>query len=151
MLTIEAEPFISGDAARLVDACYRELRARSGPGGAPAPVAADFDEPTGVFLIAREDGRAVACGGLRRLVGDIAEIRRMFTLAEFRGRGIARQLLHNLEGHGLRLGYRTVRLETGWLMREALAVYKGAGYLVIPCYGEFNDRESVCMEKVLTA
>ena len=148
-LTIEVTPFAAADAAGLADAANRELRSRYGPFGAPPPLPSDFEEPNGVFLVARQDGRAVACGGMRRLEDGVAEIRRMYTVPELRGRGLAARLLRQLEIHARRFGYRAMRLETGWLQPDALSLYVNAGYRVIPCYGEFNDRESVCMEKTL--
>ncbi|MDQ6748904.1 MAG: GNAT family N-acetyltransferase [Candidatus Dormibacteraeota bacterium] len=148
-VAIEVESFTSEAAAALTAAQYAELRSRYGPFGAPHPVASDFEEPHGVFLVARRGDQAVACGGVRFLEAGVAEIRRMYTVTAARRLGIGARLLVALERHARRLGYRAIRLETGWLQPEALGLYERAGYLVIPCYGEFNDQESVCMEKVL--
>jgi GNAT superfamily N-acetyltransferase len=141
--------FDSEDAAVLVSAAVRELRGRYGPFGAPPPDAADFVEPRGIFLLAQVAGEPVACGGIRYLEEGVAEIRRMYTVPAARGRGLAYAVLGELERYAVRFGYRAIRLETGWLQPEAIAVYGRAGYTRIPAYGEFSDEDSICMEKVL--
>jgi putative acetyltransferase len=110
----------------------------------------DLTDPDFTFLIARVDGRAVGCGALRVLELGVGEVKRMFVLPEFRGRGIARQILLALESRALKLGYRFVRLETGMEQPEAIGLYKSAGYRPIEAFGEYAGNSfSVCFEKRL--
>jgi putative acetyltransferase len=88
----------------------------------------DLSDPNFVFVIASVDGSAVGCGALRRLDTAVGEIKRMFVQPEFRGRGIARQILEALESRARDLGYASVWLETGIGQPEAIALYKSAGY-----------------------
>src|SRR5215468_366748 len=88
----------------------------------------DLTDPDFTFLIARVDSRAVGCGALRALESGVGEVKRMFVLPEFRGRGIARQILLALEARARELNYRLVRLETGIEQPEAIGLYKSAGY-----------------------
>jgi GNAT superfamily N-acetyltransferase len=80
----------------------------------------------------------------------MAEIKRMYVAPEVRGRGVGRQLLVSLEAEARRLGISRLVLETGPRQPEALALYRGAGYVEIPLFGEYIGAEfSVCMAKDL--
>lgn len=100
------------------------------------------------FIVARLGGVPVGCGALRVLGAGAGEIKRMFVVPEFRGRGIARRILSNLEGEAARRGYRVLRLETGTRQPEALALYRSSGYVDIAAFGEYvGNPFSVCLEK----
>ncbi len=104
--------------------------------------------PSGAYVIVREDGRAVAGGGIRRLGDDACEIKRMFVVPEARGRGHGRRLLEALEGAAVELGYRFARLDTAQSMTTAMAMYREAGYRSIPDYNG-NSYASFWGEKEL--
>jgi ribosomal protein S18 acetylase RimI-like enzyme len=53
-----------------------------------------------------------------------------------RGVGVGRSLLAALERAAVQLGCTTVRLDTAASLREALALYRSAGYLDIPAYND---------------
>src|SRR5262245_57534210 len=109
----------------------------------------DLTDPDFTFLIARVDSRAVGCA-VRVLESGVGEVKRMFVLPEFRGRGIARQILLALESRARELGYKFVRLETGMEQPEAISLYKSAGYRRIEPFGEYvGNSFSVCFEKQL--
>jgi ribosomal protein S18 acetylase RimI-like enzyme len=92
--------------------------------------------PHGRFLLARQDARAVGCGGVRRLSHDTAEIKRMWVDPAARGLGVGRSLLAALERGAVELGCRAVRLDTAASLTEALALYRSAGYAEIPSYND---------------
>jgi GNAT superfamily N-acetyltransferase len=146
------EPFDSPDVQALVLAQQAEMRALY-DGEAdigPTREAAMFVEPDGVFLVVRDDGGAVACGGICRFDDDRAELKRMYVVPGARGRGLGRVVLDALEAQAQRLGYRALVLETGDRQEEALGLYRSAGYAPIPCYGIYATRAlSLCFEKVL--
>ena len=143
------EPFDSPDVAVLARAQQEELRALDGEGDiGPTREAAMFEPPDGVFLVVREDGRAIACGGLARFDEKRAELKRMYVVPEVRGRGYGRRVLAELEAYARRLGYTGIVLETGELQAEAIGLYRSAGYERIPCYGAYAARAwSRCFEK----
>jgi GNAT superfamily N-acetyltransferase len=122
-----------GPATRALYAEYQGLvRERLGPGFVASPeifaTEEDFDGRGAVWLVVREDGQAVACGGLRpRGAGD-GEIKRMFVTAAARGRGHGRALLEELEGRAREAGYERVLLYTTEVLGEARALYHAAGY-----------------------
>src|SRR6186997_2669059 len=125
------EPADSNASVALQRAFFADIASRY-PGwhpGSSQPVdARELEAPTGVWLVAYLDGRAVGCGGLQALSEEVAEIRRIYLEEAARGRGIGRALLAELEEHARRLGYRSVRLTTGARQPEALALFQAAGY-----------------------
>jgi putative acetyltransferase len=110
----------------------------------------DVIDPDFIFVVARLEGELVACGALRRLGPDTAEVKRMFVKQRFRGRGLSRQLLGFLESTAQKRHYRILRLETGTKQPESVGLYESAGYRQIPCYGEYvGNPFSICFEKRL--
>ena len=73
----------------------------------------ELGPPGGTFVVGYEDGAAVCCGGIKRLPDGACEIKRMFVVEQARGRGVARELLVELERRARELGYAIVRLDTG--------------------------------------
>jgi GNAT superfamily N-acetyltransferase len=149
---IRRERFDSEAARRLADALEAELLAtyEGVPGSGGLPAASIFEPPGGAFLVGRESGEPVACGGIARYDDSTAEIRRMYVVPEARGRGLSRRVLTALEDEARALGYSLVRLETGNLQTEAIGLYASAGFGPVPRYGPFaNDPRSVCFEKRL--
>jgi GNAT superfamily N-acetyltransferase len=72
----------------------------------------------------------------------------MYVLPEQRGKGIAHQILNELEKWAKELGYADCILETGKKQIEAIGLYQKAGYLIIRNYGQYQGVEySVCMQK----
>jgi len=145
------ESFDSPDVAALTRAQQEELRSLDGEGDiGPTREAAMFEPPDGVFLVVREDGRAIACGGVARFDETRGELKRMYVVPEARGRGLGRRLLEELEAHARALGYTALVLETGEQQGEALGLYRSSGYEPIPCYGIYATRAiSRCFEKAL--
>jgi GNAT superfamily N-acetyltransferase len=119
----------------LQEAFFADIASRY-PGWVPASSQgvqpSDLAPPSGVWLVAYLDGRAVGCGGVQRLDADTAEIRRLFLDEPARGRGIGRRLLAELESHARRVGYERVRLTTGDGQAEALRLFQTADYREIP-------------------
>jgi putative acetyltransferase len=91
---------------------------------------------------------AVGCGALKAYEGNTVEIKRMFVPKAHRNKGIARQVLSELEKWAAELGFKELILETGIAMPEAIALYEKCGYTRIPNYGQYVGKElSVCMKK----
>ena len=102
------------------------------------------------FEIIFENDEAVACGAIKELDSKSMEVKRMFTLPEKRGKGLASKILNELETWAKELGYEKTVLETGKRQTEAVALYNKSGYKVIPNYGQYIGVEnSVCMKKIL--
>ena len=101
-------------------------------------------------IVCYESDIAVGCGAFREIDSQTVEIKRMFVLPDYRGKGIASKILSELELWALELNYTQTILETGINQPEAIALYKKLGYLITQNYGQYADAEnSVCMKKVL--
>ena len=72
----------------------------------------------------------------------------MFVRLENRGRGIAGEILNELETWAKELNFSEFVLETGVKQPEAIRLYQKSGYETIPNYGQYlNVENSVCMKK----
>ncbi len=102
-------------------------------------------------IIAYQNETPAGCGAIKEYSADTMEVKRMYTPAQFRSRGIASLVLAELEKWSLELGYTKCILETGKRQPEAIALYKKNGYTIIPNYGQYIGIEnSVCFLKDLT-
>ena len=104
---------------------------------------------TTVF-VAREDGRAVACGALRRHGDGVGEIKRMYTRPSHQGQGIGGLILTKVEALAQREGLRRLVLETGDRHAAAWRVYERGGFKRCGAVLDYPDSGySVFYEKVL--
>jgi GNAT superfamily N-acetyltransferase len=101
-------------------------------------------------IVAYDGTKAVACGAFKYYEDSCVEIKRMFTLPEYRGKAIGLKLLTELEKWAAELNYGQCILETGIKQPEAIRLYTKAGYSRIENYGQYAGVEnSVCMKKKL--
>lgn len=92
----------------------------------------------------------LGCGAIKVYEPRTMEVKRMFTLHEARGKGVASQVLTELETWASELSYKKCILETGLMQPEAIALYKKCGYKIVSNYGQYAGMEnSVCFEKIL--
>src|SRR5947209_18165883 len=56
-------------------------------------------------VVAYENNKPIACGAIKEFTPQAMEVKRMYTLREHRGRGIAQQLLTELEKSAKELSY----------------------------------------------
>lgn len=93
----------------------------------------------------------VGCGAFKEFDTQAAEIKRMFVLPEYRGRGTGLTILQELEHWAAELKYTTCILETGKKQPEAIRLYQKAGYSITGNYGQYKNVEnSVCMKKIIS-
>lgn len=99
-------------------------------------------------IIAYEEDQPVGCGAIKEYAPNIMEVKRMYTLPQSRGKGIASKVLIELEKWAAELAYGKCILETGKKQPEAIGLYKKNSYRLIPNYGQYAEVESsVCFEK----
>jgi GNAT superfamily N-acetyltransferase len=139
-------------AAELTDWLEAELVERYGPGGGASMPRRQADEYT-AFVVAFVDDTPVACGGVCRHDGtDTAEVHRMYTRPDMRGRGYAIAVLAELERAAAEAGCSQVVLETGQLNPEAIALYRRCGYEPIAAFGPYaGTAHSRCFGRSLAS
>ncbi|WP_330339470.1 GNAT family N-acetyltransferase [Streptomyces sp. NBC_00557] len=158
-MIIRRARFDHPDAVKLNDEVQAEYAERYGDeGDATVLAATDFDPPNGVYLIAYDEfDRPVATGGWRSRDrneegnedGD-AELKRLFVVAEMRGRGLARRILAALEEDARAAGRVRMVLETGTKQPEAVALYTSSGYEPCAKFGYYRHHaDSLCFAKRL--
>ena len=101
-----------------------------------AAVPGDYAPPKGALFLARVDGEAAGCVGVRPLAADICELKRLYTRSAFRGRGLGRKLLEAAVGAARAAGYAAIRLDTLPSMADAQALYARLGFREIEAYRE---------------
>ncbi len=105
-----------------------------------------------LFVGCRVDGELVASGAAKIMHddGSYAEIKRVFVLDAYRGKGLSDQIMNFLETEVENRGVSLLRLETGIKQPEALGLYRKLGYAERGPYGAYGpDPYSVFMEKTL--
>ena len=149
-LSIQPEPPDTADALALIGALDAHLNGLYAPENRHGLSVAALLDDSVTFLVARLDGAAVGCGAVKFVTGDYAEVKRMYVMPRWRGRGVARALLTHLERLSHQNGFRVLRLETGIYQPEAVRLYERAGFSRCAAFGEYaEDGVSLCYEKRL--
>ena len=105
-----------------------------------------------VYFVAAYDGKnPLGCGAIKYpRDGCYGEIKRMFVIAEARGRGVSKKIMARLEQNARQKKVTHIRLETGIHQTEAINLYARLGYQRRARFGDYpDDRLSVFMEKHL--
>jgi GNAT superfamily N-acetyltransferase len=138
-------------ASDLLAGMLLEMHELYGPIDGPGGSSLRTDEmipPEGVYLVGSLDEVPVAGGAIRRLSEGVVEIKRMFVRPEYRGRGVAAELLAALEQAAVDFGYTVARLDTGPQQPHAQRLYERSGYIAIDDYNG-NRHASYWGEKKL--
>jgi GNAT superfamily N-acetyltransferase len=141
------------DATRLRDAQQVELRELYGDDDIGHGMTG---ESIVAMVLVRVDGVPAACGALRDVSdpmgAGVGELKRMYVLPAYRGRGLSRIVVADLEERARALGFGRLILETGVLQPEAIGLYLTSGYYPIENFGEYAaEAESRCFAKDLHA
>lgn len=108
----------------------------------------DLVPPGGVLLLVRLDGAPAGLGGIRHLDTQVAEVKTMYLDPAFRGHGLSRKLLAELERIAREHGCHAIRLDTSDYLTEAIALYRSAGYREVPDYNA-NPKANLWFERSL--
>ena len=100
-----------------------------------------------VILIYDND-TPIACGAFKYYEEGVAEVKRVFVRKEFRGQGISKLLMQQIEDKARFQGYDSLILETGKPMKSAIGLYSSIGFQAIDNYGQYKNLPlSICMLK----
>ncbi len=101
-------------------------------------------------VVAYENDVPVSCGAFKKFDAETVEIKRMYTLPNHRGKGLAKLVLKDLESWAASIKVQRIVLETGKTLPSAVQLYQNRGYDIIPAYPPYqDDPNSLCFEKVI--
>ena len=151
-VTIAAESPLQDDVRELIVALNEYLLERAPPEFCSHMTVEQMADADTTVFIARDEGRAVACGALRRHGDGIGEVKRMYTRPEVQGRGIGGEILSEIEALAQREGITHLVLETGDRHPAAWRVYERGGFSRCGAVLDYPDSGfSVFYEKRLAA
>jgi GNAT superfamily N-acetyltransferase len=118
----------------------------------PARYRAEISDPRSAFaddvvLIARREDRSAGCVVVTAPVAGRAEIKRLWTVPELRGHGVASALVGAALTHAATVGVSTVALSVWRWRAGALGLYEKLGFAVVDSWDERDDL--VCMERAV--
>ena len=102
--------------------------------------------------IARDNGKAIGCGALKKHGGGIGEVKRMYTRPGFQGQGVGGRIVAHVEDQARADGLNKLVLETGdgEGYSAAWRVYERAGFTRCGVVLDYPDTKwSVFYEKAL--
>lgn len=95
-----------------------------------------YGPPAGRLYLALADGRAVGCIALHPYDSRRCELKRLYVVPEYRGRGIARALTRQIIADARAIGYGAMLLDTLPFLREAIALYESEGFCRVSRYND---------------
>jgi GNAT superfamily N-acetyltransferase len=96
-----------------------------------------YGPPAGRIFLAAIDLQICGGGAYHRLPDGSCEMKRLFVLDEFHGRGLGRRLCRALISSAHDEGYSRMRLDTGTRLTEALALYRSLGFTECAPYSSY--------------
>jgi putative acetyltransferase len=151
-ITIAAETPLQDDVRALIGELNAALLELTPPEFCFHMTAEDMAEPSVTVLVARDDGKAVACGALKRRADGVGEVKRMYTRPSHRGRKIGAMIVERIEKLAREQGLKHLVLETGDRHPAAWTVYERAGFTRCGPVLDYPDSGwSVFYQKALAA
>ena len=102
----------------------------------------------GLFLVMTDEDRIIGTGAIRKLDDTTCELKRVWLLFEYHGKGLGYRIIQELLAFARQKGYGRVRLETDRDdQRRAYNLYTRLGFYEIPRYSD--NEEDAAMEMAL--
>lgn len=109
----------------------------------------NYFERDGIFLVMTDNDQLIGTGAIRKLEEKVCELRRLFLLIEYEGKGLGYRMLMELMRSARERGYEKMRLETApKFLTRATAFYKRVGFYEIPPYEPIHPND-IAMEIIL--
>lgn len=151
-ITVVAEDPRQDDVRALIAELNKVLLALTPPEFVFHMTAEEMARPDTTVFIARDGGKAVGCGALRRHGDGIGEVKRMYTRPSHQGHGIGGRILAEVEALARREGLTRLVLETGDRHPAAWRVYERGGFKRCGAVLDYPDSGfSVFYDKALVA
>ncbi len=108
-----------------------------------------YAAPTGRLFLIQVENQSAGCVALRRIDGEICEMKRLYLRDGYRGLGLGKMLIERLIKEAGEIGYKKMRLDTlPAKMPRAVKLYEFYGFRKIKPYYENPHRETPFMELV---
>jgi putative acetyltransferase len=127
-ITIAIESPLQDDVRSLIAALNDYLLSLTPPEGCWHMTVEEMAAPDTTVYVARDSGKAIACGALRRHANGIGEVKRMWTNPAYQGMGIGGRILNEIMALAHAEGFAKLVLETGDRHPAAWRVYERAGF-----------------------
>jgi putative acetyltransferase len=75
-----------------------------------------------------DEGRVIGSGAIRPLDEKLCELKRMWLLEPYQGKGIGYSIMQRLLDFARQIGYERIRLETGTGQARAISFYHRIGF-----------------------
>lgn len=99
-----------------------------------------YGPPKGMTLLVAHDGEIVGGGAYRRTSETVCEMKRLYISTAAAGRGLGRQLANALIDAARAEGFTLMQLDTGNLLKEAIAMYESLGFRHIAPYNSYPEK-----------
>ncbi len=103
-------------------------------------LAKKYGAPKGKVFLARHEGEICGCVAYQKLGNGICEMKRLFVPDRFRGHGYGRKLCDALIRSAKDENFKLMRLDTGNLLTEAIAMYKSIGFRRCAPYQQYPEK-----------
>ena len=102
----------------------------------------------GTFLVMTHEDRIIGTGAIRKIDDSVCELKRLWLLFEYHGKGLGYRMIQELLAFARENGYQTIRLETDRkVQRRAYELYMRLGFYEIPRYSD--NEEDAALEMLL--
>ena len=94
----------------------------------------------GIFLIMLNDSEPICTGAIRHLEDGICELKRLWLLTDYHGRGLGYRMIQELFSFAREKGYKRIWLQTDAVYQSrALDFYRRLEFYEIPRYTDRTD------------
>jgi GNAT superfamily N-acetyltransferase len=100
-------------------------------------LAAKYSPPNGHTFLALQNDTVIGGGAYRTLHDGTCEMKRMYVRTPFAGHGTGRRLCLAIIASARSEGYTQLKLDTGHLLTEAIAMYQSLGFAPCAPYHEY--------------
>ena len=123
-----------------VDLCFQNFAEEL------ASLPGKYASPEGALLLAQEANQFAGCVALRKLEGNVCEMKRLYVRPPFRRHGVGREMAVHVIDLARQLDYRLMRLDTLAWMTPAITLYEQLGFRRIEPYCYNPQHDAVYME-----
>lgn len=111
----------------------------------------EYLDNNGIFKVLLDGEKIVGAGAIRKIDNEICELKRMWFVPEYRGKGLGKMVADQLLTFAKEQGYKKIRLDVYYpeYQQAAVALYKKLGFYEIPAYN--NSTAQLFMEKELAS